>query len=91
MTIFRPKYISFDCYGTLIRFRMGEMAREMFSDRIAPAQMDQFVKDFSAYRLDEVMGDWKPYVDILRNAVQRTCRRWKIEYRDDEGVKYYHV
>ena len=86
---FRPKYISFDCYGTLIKFRMGDMAREMFADRVPAARMDQFVKDFSAYRMDEVMGDWKPYVDVLRSAVQRTCRRWEIEYRDDEGRKYY--
>ena len=91
MTTFRPKYISFDCYGTLIRFRMGDMAREMFADRIAPEQMDQFVKDFSAYRLDEVLGDWKPYEDILRNAVQRTCRHWKIEYRNDEAEKFYQA
>ena len=86
---FRPRYISFDCYGTLIKFRMGDMAREMFADRVPAARMDQFVKDFSAYRMDEVMGDWKPYVDVLRSAVQRTCRRWEIEYRDDEGRKYY--
>ena len=86
---FRPKYISFDCYGTLIKFRMGDMAREMFADRVPAGRMDQFVKDFSAYRLDEVMGDWKPYVDVLRSAIQRTCRRWGIEYRDDEGRKFY--
>ena len=24
---FRPKYIAFDCYGTLTRFRLGDMAR----------------------------------------------------------------
>jgi 2-haloacid dehalogenase len=86
---FRPKYISFDCYGTLIKFRMGDMAREMFADRVPAGRMDQFVKDFSAYRFDEVMGDWKPYVDVLRSAIQRTCRRWGIEYRDDEGRKFY--
>lgn len=31
MTIYRPKYIGFDCYGTLTNFRMAEMARELFS------------------------------------------------------------
>ena len=29
---FRPKYITFDCYGTLTRMRMGDMAREMYAD-----------------------------------------------------------
>ncbi len=86
---FRPKYITFDCYGTLTNFRMGDVAREMFADRIPAARMGEFVKDFAQYRLDEVMGDWKPYDQVLANAVRRTCRRWKIEYREGEGRKYY--
>jgi 2-haloacid dehalogenase len=90
-TNLRPKYISFDCYGTLIRFRMADLARELFADRIAPENMDQFTRDFSAYRLDEVMGDWKPYDQILRNAVQRTCGHWGIEYLNDEGLKFYEA
>jgi 2-haloacid dehalogenase len=91
MSSFRPRYITFDCYGTLTRFRMGDMAREMFADRIKSADMDQFVSDFSAYRLDEVLGDWKPYADVLRNAVRRTCKRWKIEFREAEANKYYEA
>jgi 2-haloacid dehalogenase len=89
MTAFRPKFITFDCYGTLTRFRMAEMAREIFKDRVPADQMEQFVKDFAAYRLDEVLGAWKPYEDVLRNAVRRSCRKWKIEYRDAEAVSFY--
>jgi 2-haloacid dehalogenase len=89
MTGFRPKYITFDCYGTLTRFRMGDMAREMFADRVAPDRMDPFVADFSAYRLDEVLGAWKPYVDVLKSALRRTCKRWGLDYREAEGQKYY--
>jgi len=87
--IFRPKFITFDCYGTLTRFRMGEMAREMFADRIPAAQMEQFVADFNAYRFDEVLGAWKPYVDVLKNALNRTCKKWKIKCTDAEGQAYY--
>lgn len=91
MSNFTPKYISFDCYGTLIRFRMGDMARELFPDRIAAHSMEQFVKDFSAYRLDEVLGAWKPYSEVLNNAVERTCRRWKIEFRAEEARRIYEA
>ena len=91
MSNFRPKYISFDCYGTLIRFRMEDMARELFPDRIPAPQMAQFVKDFAAYRLDEVLGAWKPYAQVLHNAVERTCRRWKIEFRADEARRIYEA
>ncbi|KPX43961.1 Dehalogenase [Pseudomonas ficuserectae] len=50
--------------------------------------MEQFIKDFAAYRLDHVMGDWRPYDEILKTALARTCKRWGIEYRD-EGQTYY--
>ena len=81
MIDFQPKYITFDCYGTLTRFRMPEMSRELFADRIPAEGMDRFIRDFSAFRFDEVLGDWKPYADVLMNAVERTCRLWKIPFR----------
>ncbi len=87
--MFRPKFITFDCYGTLTNFQMGRMAREIFPDRIPPERMDQFVRDFSAYRYDEVLGEWKPYEDVIRGAAERACKRWKIEYRDAEARRIY--
>ncbi|MDC6169308.1 haloacid dehalogenase type II [Paucibacter sp. XJ19-41] len=89
MAIFRPKYITFDCYGTLTRFRMGEMTRDIFADRIKPEQMDAFIADFSAYRFDEVLGDWQPYEVVLKNAVRRLCKKWGIQYFDHEAQQYY--
>ena len=89
--IFRPKYISFDCYGTLTNFRMADVARAMYADRVPAPRMDQFVKDFAAYRLDEVLGDWKPYDQVLESAIRRACRRNKVEYREGEGRKYYEA
>ena len=86
---FTPKYISFDCYGTLTRFRMSEMAREFFADRIPAEAMDQMCRDFAAYRLDEVLGPWKPYREVLRNAVRRTAAKWNVEYREADGDAVY--
>lgn len=89
MPSFRPKFITFDCYGTLTRFRMSEMAREMFADRIPADRMDAFIRDFSTYRLDEILGPWKPYRDVLVNAVMRTAKRWGITATETEGEAYY--
>ncbi|SBS32559.1 (S)-2-haloacid dehalogenase 4A [Marinomonas spartinae] len=91
MTTLNPKYITFDCYGTLVYFEMAPTARRVFKDRISEADMDQFIADFSAYRLDEVLGDWKPYDQVVCNAVKRTCKRWDIEYRDNEGMIFYNA
>ncbi|MBP8298054.1 MAG: haloacid dehalogenase type II [Burkholderiales bacterium] len=86
---FRPKYITFDCYGTLTRFRMDDIVREMFAGRIPAAGMERFIADFSIYRFDEVLGDWKPYARVLQNALQRTCRKWGVACTDLEGLRYY--
>ena len=91
MSTFRPKFITFDCYGTLIHFRMAESARDLFADRVSPQHMEQFCKDFAAYRLDEVLGAWKPYEEVIRNAVTRVCKRWDIEYRDEDARRIYQA
>lgn len=91
MASLRPKFITFDCYGTLINFRMGAMARELFANRVPAERMEAFVKDFSAYRLDEVLGAWKPYEEVVTNAVRRTCRKWKLEYQHAEARRFYEA
>ncbi len=91
MSQFKPKFITFDCYGTLIRFRMADMARELFPDRVPTERMEQFVKDFAAYRLDEVLGAWKPYSEVIRQSVIRSCKRWGIEYREQDAIDIYEA
>lgn len=88
---FRPKFITFDCYGTLIRFRMDETARAMFADRLPEERMAAFCADFSHYRYDEVMGDWRPYSEVLQRALHRTCKRHGITCTDEEGLTYYKL
>lgn len=87
--VFRPKYISFDCYGTLIYFQMAPVARQLFADRVKAEDMDQFCKDFSAFRFDEVLGAWKPYYEVVYNAVLRTANKWRIPFREADVSAIY--
>jgi 2-haloacid dehalogenase len=89
MASLRPKYITFDCYGTLIYFEMAPVARVLYADRVAAADMDGFIADFSSYRLDEVLGAWKPYKDVVEAALRRTCAKWQTQYRDSDAVVVY--
>lgn len=89
--IFTPRFISFDCYGTLIKFHMSDMARAFYGDRITGADMDRFCKDFSAYRFDEVLGAWKPYREVIGNALQRTAKKWGVDYNEDHGEAIYQA
>ena len=89
MTVFKPRFITFDCYGTLTRFQMSDMTRTMFADRVPAEKMDDFIRDFATYRLDEILGPWKPYRDVIVNAMQRTARKWGIKATIEESKSYY--
>jgi 2-haloacid dehalogenase len=89
MTTFRPKYITFDCHGTLINFQMAEAARDLYGDRLDEAAMLQFINNFSAYRLDEIMGAWKPYADVVHNSLERTCKRNGVAFKEEEARMVY--
>lgn len=89
VTQFRPKYISFDCYGTLTWFQPGETAARLMADRVPAERMGAFLTDFMWYRYDEVLGAWQPYVDVLKNALERTCKRHGVVFREADGQAVY--
>ncbi|MHB9806214.1 haloacid dehalogenase type II [Pantoea ananatis] len=89
--IYQPKFISFDCYGTLINFEMGPTAKGLFADRIAEQRMPAFLNSFRFYRLDEVLGDWKPFFQVVENAIQRACKAHDVAYRDSDALTLYHA
>ncbi|MGC6387506.1 haloacid dehalogenase type II [Ewingella sp. S1.OA.A_B6] len=86
MAVFKPKFITFDCYGTLIKFDMAGAASAIFADRVSADEMLPFTTDFARYRLDEVLGAWKPYGDVVCQAMIRTCKKWGVAYQDSDGA-----
>ena len=88
---FRPKAISFDCYGTLTHFQMSETARTLLADRVPADRMEAFCKRFAAYRLDEILGAWKPYREVVGNALRRACKHHGVDYRDADGEAIYQA
>lgn len=45
---FRPKYVSFDCYGTLISCQMTPILKDLVGDQTPAEQWDRFVAEFRA-------------------------------------------
>jgi len=89
MIEFDPKYITFDCYGTLTAFGMSAVTRELVADRVPSERMEDFLDDFEAYRIDEVLGAYKPYHRVINDALARTSKLWGIEHRDNDGKAIY--
>lgn len=90
MDRFRPKYVTFDCHGTLINFQMADAAKDLFGHLLDGPRMDEFIRNFQSYRFDEVLQDWKPYADIVHNALERTCRRNGVPFRAEDAVTIYN-
>lgn len=88
MTI-RPKFITFDCHGTMIFFDMAGAARHHYGARLDEAAMTRFIADFAAYRLDEVLGAWKPYAEVVHNSLERTCKRNGIAFDPAIAAEIY--
>jgi len=85
MTDFEPKYITFDMYGTLIHFQMGQLTRSLVADVVPAGRMDAFIDDFRVQRIDEILGAWKPYSAVIRDSLRKTLERWDLPYRDGDG------
>ncbi|HVZ44857.1 MAG TPA: haloacid dehalogenase type II [Ramlibacter sp.] len=86
---FMPKFISFDCYGTLINFEMGPAAKRLFAGRVPDDRMPAFLESFRAFRLDEVLGAWKPFHEVIENAVRRACKAHGVNCRDSDARTLY--
>lgn len=89
MIDFEPKYITFDCYGTLTRFRMAEMTRELYGEQLDGAALERLVTFFAGYRRDEVLGAWKPYRDVVVNAFRRACERVSVPFDEKKAESIY--
>jgi 2-haloacid dehalogenase len=85
----KPKFVSFDMNGTLIHFRINDTIRRVLGDRLPAELADEFLRVGNEYRIDECMGEWKPFREVLAQALQRTCHRFGVEYRDGDGNAVY--
>ncbi|SMF31023.1 2-haloacid dehalogenase [Tistlia consotensis] len=86
---FRPKFVTFDCYGTLTDFDMAGATRRIYGTLLDEARMAQLVRHFAAYRLDEVLGAWKPYAEVVANALERACRNNGVAFRPEDARRIY--
>jgi 2-haloacid dehalogenase len=87
----KPKFVTFDMNGTLIRFRINDAMREVLGDRLPAEIADDFLEVCKAYRIDECMGDYKPFHQIVARSMERASRRVGVEYRDDDARAVYEI
>ncbi len=87
---FRPKFVTFDCHGTLINFDMAGATRRVYGGNIDEATLASLIKNFAALRIDEILGPWKPYVDVVAGALERACKRNGVTFKDEDALQIYN-
>jgi 2-haloacid dehalogenase len=85
---FRPKYVSFDCYGTLINYQITPITKVLVGDQVPAEQWDRFVAEFRGYRYDQVCGEYYAYEQVLHDSFERVCRRWGLEVDPNAGKQF---
>ena len=72
-----PKVITFDCYGTLVQW--PETLRACFESFLPQgADAAAFHMDFGNLHAQLRRGAYRPYSELLRQALDGTMRKWAI-------------
>ncbi|MGO4248235.1 haloacid dehalogenase type II [Paenarthrobacter sp. RAF54_2] len=87
----KPKFATFDMNGTLIKFAIADATREVLGERLPGELADEYLQATKAYRIDECMGDYKPFHQIIANSMERASRRLGLEYREADARAVYEI
>jgi 2-haloacid dehalogenase len=85
----KPKFVTFDMNGTLIKFAINDAMREVLGDRLPAEVADEYLRVCKAYRIDECMGDYQPFHQIVARSMERAAHWVGMEYREDEACAVY--
>ena len=87
----KPKFATFDMNGTLIKFAINDALRQVLGDRLPAEIADDYLHYCKAYRIDECMGDYKPFHQIVASSMERASSMVGLEYREDEARAVYEI
>ena len=81
-----PAYVTFDCYDTLVEFPIDDVTRRALGSRLDAVDTDAFLREFEAIRYREILGEYRPYREVLRRSLAEAMRRFSLEYREEDGA-----
>ncbi|MFH2040527.1 MAG: haloacid dehalogenase type II [Chloroflexota bacterium] len=82
-----PKYITFDCYGTLINYELNKTTREILKNRIPDDRWHDFLVVFRDARYYECFAPYQRYSDLLRTSFKKAMDQCGFRYKNNDGDK----
>ena len=86
-----PKFVTFDMNGTLIKFAINDAMRQVLGDRLPAEIADEYLRICKAYRVDECMGAYKPFHQIVADSMERASRWVGLEFRKEDARAVYEI
>lgn len=80
-----PKYLTFDCYGTLIDFQIDKTTTEILGERAKTINMHDFLIVFRDIRYFEVLREYHIYSELLRRSLRESMEQFNLKYTADDG------
>jgi 2-haloacid dehalogenase len=85
MSSMRARYLTFDCYGTLVNFDLTPATLRALGPRKERVDLRRFFDDFRVIRFQQILGPYRPYRDVLRRSLEEVMTRHGLEYRPEDG------
>lgn len=85
----KPKFVTFDMNGTLIKFAINDTMRDVLGERLPAEIADEYLRICKAYRIDECTGEYKPFHQIVADSMARASRKVGIEFRPEDALEVY--
>jgi 2-haloacid dehalogenase len=87
----KPKFATFDMNGTLIKFSINDAMHQVLGDRLPAEIADAYLRICKAHRIDECMGDYQPFHQIVARSMERASRWVGLEYREEDARAVYEI
>ncbi|MCL6738037.1 haloacid dehalogenase type II [Streptomyces neyagawaensis] len=87
----KPKFVTFDMNGTLIKFSINDAMREVLGDRLPAEVADEYLRICKAYRIDECTGAYQPFHQVVARSMERTSRKLGLDHREEDARAVYET
>ncbi len=82
-----PKYITFDCYGTLIDFQLTKTTIDILGERANQVNLHDFLIVFRDIRFYECWAPYQRYSDLLHTSFKKAMDQCGLRYHHSDGDK----
>lgn len=82
----KPKYLTFDCYGTLTQWPLNKDTMQILGSRANGIDTEAFLEEFHDRRNTEILGEYRSHREILAISLQKAMTKFGMEYRPEDGA-----